>query len=157
VYLTGTVGGMMTSLHVPIKDGHGKVLPEESYEKTERYGRLLAEVADKLLPEAKPVHLAPFQIRSRQVYLPMSNKLYQLARQLGVLDRQAFLWTGDPYKADPAPADAAKATLGMKTEVAWLRLGELDIACIPGEIYPELVLDKVQDPADAGADFPDAA
>lgn len=30
------------------------------------------------------------------------------------------------------------------------------MAIIPGEIYPELVLSKVQDPADPGADFPDA-
>ena len=44
----------------------------------------------------------------------------------------------------------------MKTEIGLLRLGELDVVCIPGEIYPELVLDKVQDPADRGADFPDA-
>jgi hypothetical protein len=43
----------------------------------------------------------------------------------------------------------------MKTEVAWLRLGNLDVACIPGEIYPELVLDKVQTRR-IGADFPDA-
>jgi hypothetical protein len=27
---------------------------------------------------------------------------------------------------------------------------------IPGEIYPELVLGKVQDPVDPGADFPNA-
>ena len=27
---------------------------------------------------------------------------------------------------------------------------------IPGEVYPELVLGKVQDPVDPGADFPDA-
>jgi hypothetical protein len=40
--------------------------------------------------------------------------------------------------------------------VAWLRLGELEVAAIPGEIYPELVLDKVQDPPDPGADFPKA-
>ena len=30
------------------------------------------------------------------------------------------------------------------------------MAAVPGEIYPELVLGKVQDPADPGADFPDA-
>jgi hypothetical protein len=37
-----------------------------------------------------------------------------------------------------------------------LKLGDLEIAVIPGEIYPELVLGKVQDPPDPGADFPDA-
>jgi hypothetical protein len=30
------------------------------------------------------------------------------------------------------------------------------VAVIPGEIYPELVLGKVQDPVDPGADFPNA-
>ena len=43
-----------------------------------------------------------------------------------------------------------------KTEVGYLKLGDLEVAVIPGEIYPELVLGKVQDPADPGADFPDA-
>src|SRR4029077_16491837 len=44
----------------------------------------------------------------------------------------------------------------MRTEVTRLKLGQLEVAAIPGEIYPELVLDRVQDPADPGADFPDA-
>jgi len=30
------------------------------------------------------------------------------------------------------------------------------VAAIPGEVYPELVLGKVADPADPAADFPDA-
>src|SRR5207247_6038032 len=73
------------------------------------------------------------------------------------LDRQAFVWTGDPYKASLAKVPVpARTHLCVRTELAYLRLGELDIACIPGEIYPELVLDKVQDPADPGADFPAA-
>ncbi|MGL6096995.1 MAG: neutral/alkaline non-lysosomal ceramidase N-terminal domain-containing protein, partial [Fimbriiglobus sp.] len=44
----------------------------------------------------------------------------------------------------------------VRTEVGRLALGDLDVAVIPGEIYPELVLGKVQDPIDPGADFPDA-
>src|SRR5207244_10364162 len=46
--------------------------------------------------------------------------------------------------------------VAVGTEVAWLRLGDVDVAAVPGEIYPELVLDKVQDPSDPGADFPSA-
>jgi len=44
----------------------------------------------------------------------------------------------------------------VKTEVGYLKLGELEVAVIPGEIYPELVLGKIQDPVDPGADYPDA-
>ncbi len=156
VYLTGTVGGLMTSLHVEVKDARGKVLPEDSFEKTERYGTLVGELADKALADAKPVKLTPIEARTRAVFVPLENKLYLLGRKVGVLDRQAFLWAGDPYKADPAGTPEPKQPLCLKTEVGWLRLGELEAAIIPGEIYPELVLDKVQDPADPGADFPEA-
>lgn len=156
LYLTGTVGGLMTSLHVEVKDDHGKLLADGTFEKTERYGRLIGKLADKALAEAKPVRLTPLEVRSREVFLPQDNKGYQIARQLGVLDRPAYLWTGDPDKAELADPKEVKKPLGLKTEVAWLRLGELDVVAIPGEIYPELVLDKVQDPPDPGADFPDA-
>ncbi len=107
VYLTGTVGGLMTSLHVEVKDDKGKKLPEESWEKTERYGLLVGELADKALASAKGVKLTPIEVRRREVFVPMENKLYQLARQLGVLEREAFAWTGDPYKA--GTADPGKA------------------------------------------------
>jgi hypothetical protein len=91
------------------------------------------------------------------VYLPLDNKLFLLARQLGVVQREAFLWSGDPYKAEPAREVKANKPLCTRTELAWLRFGDLEIAAIPGEIYPELVLDKVQDPVDPAADFPDAS
>ncbi|HEY7313592.1 MAG TPA: hypothetical protein VH643_29850 [Gemmataceae bacterium] len=157
VYLTGTVGGLMTSLHVEVKSASGAALKDGTFEKTERYGELLAEVAERARKAARPVKLTPLQARSRAVYLPLENKLFLLARQLGVLKREAFLWTGDPYKAEAVKEVKGDKPLCTRTEIAWLRLGELDIAAIPGEIYPELVLDKVQDPADRAADFPDAA
>jgi hypothetical protein len=156
VYLTGTVGGLMTSLRVEIKSAAGKALEDGTFEKTDRYGELLAEVADRALQTARPVKLTPMQARRQLVYLPLDNKLFLLARQLGVVQREAFLWSGDPYKAEPAREVKADKPLCTRTEIAWLRLGDLEIAAIPGEIYPELVLDKVQEPVDAGADFPDA-
>ncbi len=157
VYLTGTVGGLMTSLHVEIKNAAGEALKDGTFEKTARYGELLAETAERALKAAKPLKLTPLQAKKRIVYLPLDNKLFLLARQLGVLKREAFRWTGDPYKAEAIREIQGDKPLCTRSEVAWLRLGDLDIAAIPGEIYPELVLDKVQTPADPGADFPDAA
>lgn len=156
VYLTGTVGGLMTSLGVPVPDDSGRPLADGTYEKTARYGRLVGELATRSLSHARPLDLMPIRIDRRDVYLPLDNPLYKLGRQLGIFQRKAYLWTGDPNHAEPAdPANAGKS-LAVRTEVARLRLGELDIAAIPGEIYPELVLGKVQDPPDPGADFPGA-
>jgi hypothetical protein len=155
-YFTGTVGGLMTTMHVDVKDRDGKKLAEGTWEKTERYGVLLGELAEKAIKDAKPLTLTPLEARTRGVFLPLENKLYMLARQLGVLQRDAYLWKGDPYRAEGAPINETMKPLAMKTEVGYLRLGELHVACIPGEIYPELVLDRVQDPPDPGADFPKA-
>jgi hypothetical protein len=156
VYFSGTVGGLMTSLGVDIKDDRGKALADGTFEKTERYGRLVGRLAATALEKAKAVKLTPISIRHREFFVPLDNKAFQLARQLGVLTREAYLWKGDPDKAEPAGAREFKNPLCLRTEVAWLRLGDLEVAAIPGEIYPELVLDKVQDPPDPGADFPKA-
>jgi hypothetical protein len=155
-YLTGTVGGLMTSLHVDVKSAGGKRLEDGTFEKTQRYAELLAEVAERALKSARPVKLTPLQARRRIIFLPLDNKLFLLARQLGVVRREAFTWSGDPYKAEPTREVKGDKPLCLRSEIAWLRLGDLDVAAIPGEIYPELVLDKVQDPADRGADFADA-
>jgi hypothetical protein len=156
VYFTGTVGGLMTTMHVTLKDGAGKPLPEGSRQKMERYGVLIAGLAEKALQAPKEVRLTPLRADTREVFVPMDNKLYLLGRQLGVLRREAFLWEDDPYKAKPAPAKETTKRLALKTEVGYLRIGELEVAAIPGEIYPELVLGKVQTPPDPGADFPKA-
>ncbi len=156
IYLTGTVGGLMTSLHVEVRDRDGKPLEDGTFEKTERYGRLVAEAASKAIQQAKPITLTPLQVRTRQIFLPVDNKLYRLAKQLGVVERDIYVWTGNLDKAELAAELKPEQTLCIRTEVGWLRLGELDVAAIPGEIYPELVLDKVVAPPEAGADFPDA-
>jgi hypothetical protein len=156
VYLTGTVGGLMTSLNVPIRDATGVLLKDGTFEKTERYGKSIGVLAEIAVKAGNRVRLEPIEIRSRQVYIPLDNKGYQALRRIGTLKREAFVWADNPDKAEPADDKDAKQRIALQTEVAWLRLGDLEIAAIPGEIYPELVLDKVQDPPDPGADFPDA-
>ena len=155
-YITGTVGGLMTNLGMTIKNAKGEKLEDGTFEKTEAYGKMVAAAADTALTAAVPVNLTPFEVRTREFVVPIANKLYQGAWKLGVFKREAYLWTGDPLSKNPVVAKTLGATLCIKTEVGYARLGELDIAIVPGEIYPELVLDKVQNPADAGADFPDA-
>jgi len=155
-YLTGAVGGLMTTIRLPVKDESGKDLEDGTFEKSERYGRLVGKLAEKGLAEAKPLALTPFDVRTREVLIPIDNNVYRLAWQFGVLDRPAFKWDGNPTpKEFVVTKDIAKA-VAVKTEVGYLKLGELEVVVIPGEIYPELVLGKVQDPADPGADFPTA-
>lgn len=155
-YFTGTVGGLMTTLHLPVKNAKGEELKDGTWEKTEEYGKLLARAAEKALKDAKPVTLTPFDARRREVLIPVANDLYKIGWRVGVLERTFYKWENDPHPAKPEETSDLTKPGAVRTEVGYLKLGDLEVAVIPGEIYPELVLGKVQDPADPGADFPDA-
>lgn len=155
-YFTGTVGGLLSSLGVEVRDTNGRLLEDGTWAKTERYGILVAEKVQAALKQAKAARLVPWQIRTEVLYLPVMNRYYQAAAQIGVVKRETFLWIGDPYKRLPAPAGTRPNRLAIETEIGLLTLGELQIVTVPGEIYSELVVGGVQDPPDPGADFPDA-
>lgn len=155
-YYTGAIGGLMTSLKVPLTAPDGTPLKDGTFEKTAVYGRKVGELADRALSGAKPVALTPFEVRSTQLLVPMTNPLYKLATTAGVLHRDIYPWTGNPRPAEFKPVRDITGNVAVKTELGYLRLGDLDLAAIPGEIYPELVIGGVPDPAPAGADFPDA-
>ncbi len=158
VYFTGTVGGLMTSLRVPVKSAEGKPLKDGTLEKTMRYGHLVGQRVAAALRKGTPITLTPIAVRKASIFLPIDNKVYVLGWSLGVLKRHAYLWQGTSDKAIPVEKKKVtpKSRLCLKTELVHLRLGQLEIAGMPGEIYPELVIGKVQDPADPGADFPKA-
>ena len=156
MYLTGTVGGLMTSLKVPVKNAKGELLKDGTWEKTEEYGRLVAHAADKALKKAKPIALTPFDARRSEVFVPVANNLYKIGWRVGVLERTFYLWQNDPHPAKPIESKDLTKPGAIRTEVGYVKLGDLDVAIVPGEIYPELVLGKVQDPVDPGADFPNA-
>lgn len=156
VYLTGTVGGLMSAPDNLFKDADGKPYPRGSFEKTEKYGQAVGRLAQKALADGRAAPLTPFTVQRREIYLPIDNNGYKLGYSLGVLKRNAFGWTGDASRGGTIDKDDKKQRLAAKSEIARLRLGELDVAVIPGEIYPELVLGQYQDPVEPGADFPDA-
>jgi Neutral/alkaline non-lysosomal ceramidase, N-terminal len=155
-YFTGTVGGLMTTLKLPVKDENGKELLDGTFEKAERYGTLVGQLADKALKRAVPASLTPFDVRQRAILVPVENKLYHLGWQLGTLARDMYVWDGKPTPKEFTATKDITKPVAVKSEVGYLKLGDLEVAVIPGEIYPELVLGKVQDPVDPGADFPDA-
>ena len=146
----------MTTLKLPVKDGGGKELADGTFEKAERYGRLVGMLAEKALKDAAPIALTPFDIRTRELLVPVENNIYRLAWSFGTLDRTMYAWDGSPTPKTFTPTKEVGKPIAVKSEVGYLKLGELEVAAIPGEIYPELVLNKVQAPADPGADFPDA-
>ncbi len=157
LYLSGAVGGLLAPPRGNVKDAAGNVLHEGDYEYARIYGEMVADLAAKAIDSAEPLALAPFVVSSRPIAVPVENPLYRVARAIGVLKRPATVWTGDFQQfGDPMTLEKKSLPSAVESEVAYLRLGELHVACIPGEIYPELVYGKIQEPVDPAADFPEA-
>jgi hypothetical protein len=154
VYLSGAVGGLMSNPSGRIFDDADKELPDGTFEYAQAYGRAVARLAEQAINAAEPVQLTPISVSAKNVAIPVQNWLYRAARSFGVMKRQAFVWTGDAQsQGDPMTRENADQESAIGSEVACLRLGELFLACIPGELYPELVYGKFQEPAEPNADF----
>jgi hypothetical protein len=147
VFLAGSIGGLMTPLGLRLEDGQGRTIPADSFALAQAVGERAADTALEALRSGRESASALLEHRRATVFVPLENRLFRLALLLGVLDRRLYT-DGQP----------ARALFGhdLRTEVGYLRIGDLEALLVPGEIYPELVRGGIQDPQDPGADFPGA-
>jgi hypothetical protein len=137
LYVNGAVGGLMTTHpSVTVRDPYlEKNFKEPSHEKSRAVAhRLAAAILPKLAEaNAAPTTTAPISIRARTIEMPVENNGFLAAAYLGLMDRGHVHWKR------------------MRTEVALVTVGEASIACVPGEIYPEIINGGIEHPE--GADF----
>ena len=157
LYMSGAIGGLMAPPRRSIKDGQGKILEEGDFEFCRVYGEAVADLATQASAAAEPMELTPFTVSAKPIAIPVTNPLYRLARVARILRREGRIWEGDFQKlGEIASEDTIDKPTAVESEVAYLRLGDLHVAGIPGELYPELIYGKFQEPAEPNADYPDA-
>ncbi len=137
LYVNGAVGGLMTTHpSVTVRDPYlDQEFKEPSHAKSRAVGHQLAA---RILPRLHEPHVSRYDfasigVRARTLEMPIDNKLFLAAAYLGVFDRGHVRWRH------------------LRTEVALLTIGEASIACVPGEIYPEIINGGIERPP--GADF----
>lgn len=125
MYVNGAIGGLMTTppsvtVHDPYRN---QDFQPASHEKARALGYQLASRVFPLLNDTNAAfsdHL-PLGIYARSIEVPLKNNLFLLAGYLGLLDRGYVRWRT------------------LRSEVALITLGDATIACVPGEIYPEII------------------
>jgi hypothetical protein len=149
----------MNPLGVTVTDAQGNPLPDDSFEKAERVGRLVATEALAALDAGRDASGdGRLNFRQRSFLVPMQNEEIMLAFMAGLLKRAIYDPDGDPMSIGELPSDRVH----VQTDVTVLDLGEVQIAAVPGELYPELALVKpgggtyFADPQDPNADLPGA-
>jgi hypothetical protein len=124
LYINGAVGGLMTT-HPSVTVTNpftGAALAEPTHDKARALGwQLATQIAPLLAEPAAGTNRAPITIRAHTLEVPLDNWAFLLAPVLGLIDRGHSSW------------------MKMRTEVALITFGDATIACVPGEIYPELV------------------
>ena len=137
LYFNGAVGGLMTtSPGVNVHDPYlGKDFQTPSHEKARAVGyQLVSRILPRLTAaDVAFVDKAPLSIRARTIEIPLANNLYLVGGLLGLVDRGYVRWRT------------------LRSEVALLTIGEASIACVPGELYPEIVNGGIEKPE--GGDF----
>ena len=137
LYVNGAIGGLMTTNPdtAVVDPFNGQTYKTPSHDKARAVGRRLADAilttlrARTVAPEAQP-RLA---VSAHTLELPIDNSLFRLANALGLFGR------GQPRLNH------------IRSEVAMLTFGGAAIACVPGELYPEIANGGITRPP--GADF----
>jgi hypothetical protein len=138
LYINGAIGGLMTTppgttVHDPYLD---QDFQKPSHDKARAVGHQLASKILPVLAATNSVYCdqVSLGIHARTIELPLYNKVFLLAGYLGLIDRGYVKWRT------------------LRSEVALITLGDASIACVPGEIYPEIVNGGIE--RAPGGDFP---
>jgi hypothetical protein len=145
VFLNGAVGGMQSPLGATVTDPHtGKPAEKDTFRFAQIIGHRVADLAADAVSKAPPVAIDRIEAREREVFVPLANKLYRAASAAGVFKGRKPLHTNGQ---------------DLKTLVGLIRFRNqnqpvLEMALVPGELYPELSVGGIT--RYPGADFPDA-
>lgn len=135
VFFQGPVGGLMTPLGLEVPDKDGVTLhKEDGVGKTRALGENLAIRTIRMLQSERALPMSDRTIAgvAKTIFAPIEGT-FRIPIMLGLIH--------------PGWYDGE-----ARTEISALRIGDLEILNLPGEVYPEIVDGGVEAPE--GADFP---
>jgi hypothetical protein len=135
VFIQGPVGGLMTPLGLEVPDRDGKTIhSEDGVGRTRALGENLAIRTIQLLKSDTALSMTNHTIAgvAKTIFAPIEGT-YRVPIMLGLIH--------------PGWYDGR-----AKTEIDAVRVGDIEILAIPGEVYPEIIDGGIESPD--GADYP---
>jgi hypothetical protein len=156
IYWQGMCGGLMNPMGVDVYDEQGNLLENYTFEKSHRLGKIVAETALEALENGEEITADErLEFRKRFFFVPVDNTAIAMAALARIVWRIPYDEHGREREID----EIMSIDMHLRTQVTVIDLGEVQIATVPGELYPELALEGpngeslTQDPQDPGADF----
>ena len=147
LYITGTVGGMMTPLGITHIDEDGVEWREYTHEKAEKIGRAKGRMAKDAIDGGELIEGAQLRVAASVFYLPIENYAFQAGFLSGILER-------DIYNYDETEIIGPGNTPEVLTEMDFIAIGPLEMLTVPGELLPELSVGGFDGSLTGHADVP---
>lgn len=139
-FIQGALGGMITTLHLSIYDDDGeKIEHGNSFQAIKIVGYNIARKAVEISGEAEYLKDTSLSLIRREYRIPLENKFFWMMFDLGWL-RDRPKWKIDPTK------ETYIDNVEIETEVTRIKIGDIDIQSVPGELFPELAVGGYREP-----------
>jgi hypothetical protein len=136
VYVSGSVGGLLTALHTTPIDDDGNRLPtnENTFRSAEAIGHGVARFALKAFAARTAVDNPRLAFRHASVAVHIDNNKFQAAAAIGLIRLRPFGY--DPAKPQ-IRTDEFDNVPQIETSVTYVTLGPAAMMTCPGELLPE--------------------
>lgn len=125
VFISGALGGMMTSLGVQVTNPDGQTYQSASFEKADSIGQIIGEMALDALDVGEVIPDPQLRFMAQSFELVVDNTNFIYAFENGLIDREIIDVNGEQ---------------GIVTEMALVDVGPLRMITVPGELLPELAV-----------------
>lgn len=141
LYFSGTLGGLLSTLRLKIKDEQGNIIPQRSWAITKRIGEIVAASVLESLKGKKAATIEKIRISKKLLFIPLDNPIFRDLIAHGVLQRETYtqgVKVGVAGEGNPVGADLL-TEVGV---VSFLQSGQpiAQFVTIPGEIFPEIAI-----------------
>jgi hypothetical protein len=133
IYFQGACGGLQTPLRINVIDLDGTLYDHSGIPKAYATGRVTGYHALQAMATDEAAVEPTLSFRSRDFFVPVENRIFQLAMNLNLFDRPGYHYYEDEIIDEGNQPD-------LLTEVSVLQIGDVSITTIPGEITPELAI-----------------
>lgn len=125
LFISGALGGMMTTLGVSVTNPDGDTYQAASFEKADSIGQIIGEMALDALDVGESITDPKLRFMAQSFPLVVANTNFLFAFDAGIIEREVIDVDGSQ---------------GIETEMAIVDIGPLRMVTVPGELLPELAV-----------------
>lgn len=135
IYFSGSVGGLLSTLRLEVKDEDDKPLPLRSWALTQRIGEIAAGTVLGALEGQDYLDIQRIDIRAKKLFIPIENQLFKLLLARGVIQRESYT------QGKPAGGRGEDALTEVNVLTFWGQGKPVaQFVTVPGELFPEIVI-----------------